>query len=59
MKAQEEYGEDSVEAGRGAEAIKKLLVNLDLKAEKEKLRGMLDEVKSKVCVNFSIKYPLY
>ena len=35
VKDQEDYGEDSFEAGIGAEAIRKILVNLDLKAEKE------------------------
>ena len=55
VKAQEEYGEDAFEAGIGAEAIKKLLVNLDLKAEKEKLRGMLVEIKSKVSEERTIK----
>ena len=34
LKAQEEYGEDAFESGIGAEAIRKILINLDLKAEK-------------------------
>ena len=38
IKAQEEFGDDSFTASIGAEAIRELLVNLDLKAEKEKLR---------------------
>ena len=33
IKAQEEYGEDAFEAGIGAEAIRELLVNIDLKGE--------------------------
>ena len=41
IKAQEEFGDDSFTAGIGAEAIRELLVNLDLKAEKEKLRQIL------------------
>ena len=48
VKAQEQYGEDSFVASIGAEAIRDLLINLDLKAEKEKLRSILKEVKSKV-----------
>ena len=48
VKAQEEFGEDAFEAGIGAESIRKLLVNLDLKAEKDKLRLLLQGVKSKV-----------
>ena len=35
VKAQEQYGEDSFVASIGAEAIRDLLVNLDLKSEKE------------------------
>ena len=48
IKAQEEYGEDAFTAGIGAEAIRDLLVNLDLKSEKENLRKILTEAKSKV-----------
>jgi DNA-directed RNA polymerase subunit beta' len=55
LKAQEEYGDDAFEAGIGAEAIRKILVNLDLKAEKEKLRSLLKEVKSKVAEERAIK----
>jgi len=47
-KAQEEFGEDAFEAGIGAEVIRKVLVDLDLKAERDKLRTLLKEVKSKV-----------
>tara|TARA_Y100000590_G_scaffold307559_1_gene347263 strand:+ start:8255 stop:12451 length:4197 start_codon:yes stop_codon:yes gene_type:complete len=47
-KAQEEFGEDAFVAGIGAEAIRELLINLDLKSEKEKLRSLLKDVKSKV-----------
>jgi len=55
QKAQEEYGEDSFQAGIGAEAIRDLLVKLDLKAEKEKLRSELNEIKSKVAEERAIK----
>jgi len=48
LKAQEEYGDDAFEAGIGAEAIRELLLKLDLKMEKDKLRSLLTEVKSKV-----------
>ena len=46
-KAVEEFGEDSFEAGIGAEAVRDLLIKLDLKAEKEKLRAVLVDIKSK------------
>jgi DNA-directed RNA polymerase subunit beta' len=55
VKAQEEYGEDSFEAGIGAEAIREILIKLDLKAEKDKLRSLLKEVKSKVAEERAIK----
>ena len=55
LKAQEEYGEDSFEAGIGAEAIRKNLVSLDLKAERDKLRQILQEVKSKVAEERAVK----
>ena len=55
IKAQEEFGDDSFTASIGAEAIRELLVNLDLKAEKEKLRQILSVVKSKVAEERAIK----
>jgi DNA-directed RNA polymerase subunit beta' len=55
LKAQEEFGEDSFQAGIGAEAIRDVLVNLDLKAEKAKLRLLVTEVKSKVAEERAIK----
>tara|TARA_B100000686_G_scaffold243049_1_gene251872 strand:- start:6780 stop:10733 length:3954 start_codon:yes stop_codon:yes gene_type:complete len=55
IKAQETYGEDSFQAGIGAEAIRELLLNLDLNKEKERLRGILSEVKSKVAEERAIK----
>jgi DNA-directed RNA polymerase subunit beta' len=55
IKAQEEYGEDAFEAGIGAESIRELLINMDLKAEKIKLRSLLTEIKSKVAEERTIK----
>ena len=43
IKAQEQYGPDSFEAGIGAEAIREILLKLDLKAEKIKLRQLLKD----------------
>ncbi|WP_321389891.1 DNA-directed RNA polymerase subunit beta' [Emcibacter sp.] len=47
-RAQDEYGEDSFTAGIGAEAIKILLENVDLVAEREDLRRELAETKSEL-----------
>ncbi|WP_138379494.1 DNA-directed RNA polymerase subunit beta' [Luteithermobacter gelatinilyticus] len=47
-RAQEEYGEDSFTAGIGAEAIKVLLENVDLEADREDLRRELAETKSEL-----------
>ena len=55
MKAQEEYGEDSFQVGIGAEAIRELLINLDLNSEKDRLRQLLIDVKSKVAEERAIK----
>ena len=41
MRAQDEYGEDSFEAGIGAEAIRKMLERLDLETERDELRQEL------------------
>jgi len=46
FKAQEEYGEFTFTAGIGAEAIKEMLKNVDLLAEKAKLRAELSEATS-------------
>ncbi len=46
LQAQEEYGEDAFTAGIGAEAIRDLLVQLDLDAERDKLRAELAEATS-------------
>ena len=45
-KAIEHYGEDSFEAGIGAEVIKKMLKSIDLKEEKAKLRIELSKTNS-------------
>jgi DNA-directed RNA polymerase subunit beta' len=54
-KAQDEFGEDSFSAGIGAEAVREILINLDLKAEQKKLREALPEIKSKVTEERTIK----
>jgi len=54
-KAQEEFGEDSFSAGIGAEAVRDILINLDLKKEQKKLRDSLSEIKSKVTEERTIK----
>jgi len=55
LKAQEEFGDDAFEAGIGAEAIRDILINLDLKGERDKLRALLVEIKSKVAEERAIK----
>ena len=55
LKAQEEFGEDAFTAGIGAEAVREILVNLDLKKEQKKLRESLTEIKSKVTEERTIK----
>src|SRR5687768_7010541 len=45
---QDEYGEDSFSAGIGAEAVKRMLVDLDLAQEKEDLLKELAETKSEL-----------
>ena len=55
MKAQEEFGEDAFQAGIGAEAVREILLSLDLAKEKKKLRASLDTVKSKVTEERTIK----
>ncbi|MBK5912622.1 DNA-directed RNA polymerase subunit beta' [Rhodothalassium salexigens] len=47
-RAQDEYGEDAFTAGIGAEAIRKLLEELDLEAEQTKLIQELAETKSEL-----------
>ncbi|MFN3959855.1 MAG: DNA-directed RNA polymerase subunit beta' [Parvularculaceae bacterium] len=48
LKAQEEYGEDSFTAGIGAEAIREILVSLDLEAIAEQLRVEIAESTSEL-----------
>ena len=54
-KAQEEFGEDSFQAGIGAEAVREILIGLDLTKEQKKLRGSLVDIKSKVTEERTIK----
>ena len=55
IKIQEQYEEGSFEVSIGAEAIRKILINLDLKAERDKLKLLLKEIKSKVTEEKTIK----
>ncbi|MBB5518536.1 DNA-directed RNA polymerase subunit beta' [Amphiplicatus metriothermophilus] len=48
LQAQEEYGEDSFTAGIGAEAIRELLMGIDLEAEAERLRVEIAESTSEL-----------
>jgi DNA-directed RNA polymerase subunit beta' len=55
IKAQEEFGEDAFQAGIGAEAVREILINLDLAKEQKKLRTALETIKSKVTEERTIK----
>ena len=55
IKAQEEFGEDAFTAGIGAEAVREILIGLDLEKEQKKLRSSLDTIKSKVTEERTIK----
>jgi DNA-directed RNA polymerase subunit beta' len=55
LKAQEEFGEDAFNAGIGAEAVREILIGLDLPKEQKKLRDSLGEIKSKVTEERTIK----
>ena len=55
IKTQEKYGADSFTAGIGAEAVREILLNIDLKKEKVKLRDSLKEIKSKVAEERTLK----
>jgi len=46
MQAQDEFGEDAFDAGIGAEAIRKLLAEVDLQTERENVRVELAETTS-------------
>ena len=54
-KAQDEFGEDAFTAGIGAEAVREILINLDLKKEQKTLRDSLPTIKSKVTEERTIK----
>ena len=55
IKSQEKYGEDAFTAGIGAEAVREILINIDLKSEREKLSNALKETKSKVTEERTLK----
>src|SRR5215208_3714435 len=48
LSAQDEYGEDAFSAGIGAEAVKQMLIDLDLEGEREVLLKELAETKSEL-----------
>src|SRR6201999_2762143 len=48
LSAQDEYGEDAFSAGIGAEAVKHMLIDLDLAGEREALLKELSETKSEL-----------
>ena len=48
MEAQEQYGEDSFTAGIGAEAIREILMSMDLEMECEKIRAEIAETTSEL-----------
>ncbi|MFZ5748394.1 MAG: DNA-directed RNA polymerase subunit beta' [Pseudomonadota bacterium] len=48
LDAQDEYGEDAFSAGIGAEAVKQMLIELDLEGEREELLKELAETKSEL-----------
>jgi DNA-directed RNA polymerase subunit beta' len=48
ISAQDEYGEDAFSAGIGAEAVKQMLIDLDLEGEREALLTELAETKSEL-----------
>ncbi|MAV56658.1 MAG: DNA-directed RNA polymerase subunit beta' [Candidatus Pelagibacter sp.] len=54
-KAQEKYGEDGFTAGIGAEAVRDILIGIDLNKEREKLNNFLKETKSKVTEERTLK----
>ena len=45
-RAQDEFGEDAFTAGIGAEALKEILIDLDLEGERDRLRAELAETES-------------
>ena len=55
LKAQEEFGEDQFTAGIGASAIRDCLANLDMEADRDRLREELKTITSKVNEERTIK----
>ena len=55
LKAQEEFGEDQFTAGIGASAIRDCLANLDMEADRDRLREDLKTITSKVNEERTIK----
>ena len=55
LKAQDEYGEDQFSAGIGAAAIRECLINIDVEAERDKLREDIKSINSKVVLEKTIK----
>ena len=55
LKAQDEYGEDQFTAGIGAAAIRECLANIDVEAERDKLREDIKSINSKVVLEKTIK----
>ncbi|MFL2525272.1 MAG: DNA-directed RNA polymerase subunit beta' [Pelagibacteraceae bacterium] len=55
LKAQDEYGEDQFSAGIGAAAIRECLKNIDVEAERDKLREDIKSINSKVVLEKTIK----
>ena len=55
IKYQDEYGDEAFTAGIGAEAILEILRSIDLEKEKEILVKTINETKSKVSEERSIK----
>ncbi|MHA6289675.1 DNA-directed RNA polymerase subunit beta' [Maricaulis sp. CAU 1757] len=48
MEAQDEYGEDAFTAGIGAEAVREILINMDLETECQKVRDDMKETGSEL-----------
>ncbi len=48
MEAQDEYGEDAFTAGIGAEAVREILINMDLESETVKIREDMKETGSEL-----------
>jgi len=55
LKSQDEYGEDQFSAGIGAAAIRECLANIDVEAERDKLKEDIKTINSKVVLEKTIK----